>query len=528
MTWLVNVPFTRVREKPALNWKGDSNCLNSIEASECRYSFVRIHEEMTGIKVILGQAIWSWDVSYKCTVSSGVDKIGLAGLVFSYVALSSHAGISCASVSGIAESVYSRVPDFITPDSDNIGTPFFKRIKTACISDSPTKDYKRRKNNGEIINTPVSNRKVDMEVQYDSYATPPKLAVSRGNFVYGVLTVYVAAYQSKCCPPTEDLCLAEFAAIKDQSVVSTTNYIDIAVNNAFGNINSGAYNYFEEVGEFKETFEFITKKFSYIASLIKAARKGQFFKVAPKTWKKFTRKAKLAARRNGTSLSYERSNMMIDIASSAWLELRFAIRPLIYSVEDAIKLHNEGLKKQNPRLTSNHAIGGSGTSLDITETTSNGVKTVTSIDISSHRLAVGGVLFQTITNQNTMRRLGFTNFAGTLWELTFLSWAADYFVDLSGFFYHFTPNVGVRPLTAWASWKDDITVTKTIHRYDIADNMLIDTVKFITTINSYNRRPVIGPGFFNVNIDIDINKVLDLATLFRVMSRRGSTNQLHL
>jgi hypothetical protein len=116
-----------------------------------------------------------------------------------------------------------------------------------------------------------------------------------------------------------------------------------------------------------------------------------------------------------------------------------------------------------------------------------------------------------------MRTLGFTNIAGTAWELTFLSWAVDYFINLDGLLYHLTPDIGVNQLAAWSGTDDDIKITTQVHRYSANDNTLLDTVTYVTNKNVYKREPVTSPSYLTLDINLDIYKLTDLAALFRVL-----------
>jgi hypothetical protein len=320
-------------------------------------------------------------------------------------------------------------------------------------------------------------------------------------------------------PPSDTAVGLEWSQQRSVSHQDTRPVLDIAINKAYGNINSGSFSYLEEIGESKETVAYFASVFERIASMVKAVKRGKWKEIVPKTYNKAKRQARRAAKRNGTTFAYEYSKATADFLSDAWLELRFAIRPLIYSAEDAIKLYNEGLDAKHGRIVSNHGEKDRFIDSNVSISEVDGIKTIRKYQVSSDRLAIGGVLLDVDTSPATLRELGFTNLAGAAWELLFLSWAADYFVDLSGLLYHLTPNVGVTPLTAWGSTRDFIKVTTEIRRYQVSDNLPIDTVKYITHIERYNRVPVTTPGFINIDVNLDIHKIADLAALYNALRR---------
>jgi hypothetical protein len=409
-----------------------------------------------------------------------------------------------------------RIPG-TTEESSYLSTRDFREIH-----DVKTPNFKKRINAGEVINNPCDNFKVKQWCFYKHHPalpTPIPSVVNNQNtatFLDGQISMPNVPMP---VPPSDTAVGLEWSQQRSVSHQDTRPVLDIAINKAYGNINSGSFSYLEEIGESKETVAYFASVFERIASMVKAVKRGKWKEIVPKTYNKAKRQARRAAKRNGTTFAYEYSKATADFLSDAWLELRFAIRPLIYSAEDAIKLYNEGLDAKHGRIVSNHGEKDRFIDSNVSISEVDGIKTIRKYQVSSDRLAIGGVLLDVDTSPATLRELGFTNLAGAAWELLFLSWAADYFVDLSGLLYHLTPNVGVTPLTAWGSTRDFIKVTTEIRRYQVSDNLPIDTVKYITHIERYNRVPVTTPGFINIDVNLDIHKIADLAALYNALRR---------
>lgn len=397
-------------------------------------------------------------------------------------------------------------------------------LVNAKIEDNPTKNFKKIIAAGGIVNTAARNTKNDTRVVYSKFDVPTAVEncyveKSQGNYsryLTGIVgsPASVPAFQ----PPTEALVRqAEADAASLASAEGTARQEE--VNKAFGKVNAGTYEYLVELAEMPETLGYLASTFTRIASMMKSIKRGHYKDFAPRTYRKLNRKAKRLARKNGTSHHREREKIIADFAGDAWMELRFGVRPLVYGVDAAIEHYNAKAREDHKRITVNSRNSTPITGGTVTSTTVGDIKTVVNDEWVGVQLACAGVLLQVDTSRATIRDLGFTNISGALWELTFASWAVDYFVNLDGLLYHLTPNVGVKPLTSWSSVKREVKLTRTITRYSVADDILIDTTRVVANSEYYSRLPNTPPGFIFMDIDLDFMKALDLAGLFRGVQR---------
>lgn len=179
-----------------------------------------------------------------------------------------------------------------------------------------------------------------------------------------------------------------------------------------------------------------------------------------------------------------------------------------------IDLFNKGLKEETGRFTECKVEKGTDSNT-ITEVSSiNGIRTEHVLSTYVHRKAVGGVHVTVNPSMATMRQLGFTDLAGTAWELTFLSWAADYFGCSSGLFYYMSPKIGVEVNGAWGSTLDNINCVSRISRYSVETGELIDKTEISSVRSLFHRFPVDGPSGYVLDINLDIYKLADLAALY--------------
>jgi len=402
--------------------------------------------------------------------------------------------------------------------------------KDSEISDVPTHNFKKKFSDGQVINNPVYHRKTDFKVERSLHASLTRKYTGTVQYGYGQNDLKCLGALNpeyiEVLPPTD----VEIENIRTEHLdISHVGFLDIkqtAINAAFGKVNKGAFAYLEELGEGAETVQYIASVFSRIGSMFKAVRRGHWKGVVPRTYKAAVKRAKARSKQNGTSYEKELGLAILDFSANAWMELRFAIRPLMFSVEDAIKLHQEGIGEHSGRSVQNYRLMGVGADSSTTEVEFSDYTTTTTTIVETHRTATAGVLINILASVAKMRTLGFTNIAGTFWELTFLSWAADYFANLDGLLYHLTPDIGVDVLTAWSGTLDEIKVSTIVVRRANTDNRVLDIVEYSTTNDVYLREPIDGPSLITLDVDLDVYKLADLGALFYGLLRSADTKGL--
>lgn len=409
-------------------------------------------------------------------------------------------------------------PSYISSLKSNTVT-YSQKEDVRQISDVPVKDFKKRMAAGDIINNPVLNDKKLTLVFHEFNSQKPQ-----GSWIvtpwHGNLYIQVAA-KSGCeplaLPAFEDHTTIVVDALRAVEPKENNKGATV-INKSFANLNNGALTLAVEIGERKETFAYIVTVINRVATLIEFARHGDWKAAAPKAYKKFMRKANRLATKNGTHVAFEASKLIVDFLASFWLEVRFAIRPLIIGAEQAVDAYNKGLEVKSRRFTEN--------SMDMiptfktwkTESTVGGHVVNTVYSVAREDFFFAGVLADVDLSTAHIRELGFTNLAGTMWELTFLSWALDYFVNTDGFFYHLTPNLGVSPLAAWSTTKTVRNATAEV-TYTKPDGTFVMKTKISLVDEHYNRIPITSPSLIHLDVDLDVSKITDLAALIRVLTR---------
>nr|UJQ84869.1 MAG: hypothetical protein 1 [Leviviridae sp.] len=111
-----------------------------------------------------------------------------------------------------------------------------------------------------------------------------------------------------------------------------------AVNQAFKNMDAADLEVLVALAESRSTFATFVSAANRLASIQRAIKKGKFYKIAPKTWKRYLADSKVSPRK------------ISDYFLDAWMEARYGWRPLIYDVNGALKALN-GDAALSPRST---------------------------------------------------------------------------------------------------------------------------------------------------------------------------------
>jgi hypothetical protein len=388
-------------------------------------------------------------------------------------------------------------------------------VKTETISDVEVPGWRSLINAGTVVNNPVTHSKLKAKFEYDAgKASKPEVSTYWTGYAWFNVNITGGGAQSALpyLINTEEKRDEFISDMLTQLIDNTSSLADNAVSDAFGKVNAGSYEYLVELAEGRETIAYLNTVVQRLAKVVKAIKSGKFLSYAPKAYRKYKRLLKKGHN--------EFSKELLDVMSDAWMEARYAIRPLMISASDAVKLHNEGLKQLNDRITER----GQRTQQDretvrwdvqINDTT---VYEYYLVNTFRHE-ARAGVLIQLNQAFTDMRLLGLTNLASTGWEVIPFSFVLDWFTNIQGLLYSITPNIGVTPLASWVT-------TKKCHLLQgnvavVQDGEYIESMSFNIEVDTYLRQVVESPSFINLDINLDIYKLLDLEAIALGFTRKG-------
>lgn len=295
--------------------------------------------------------------------------------------------------------------------------------------------------------------------------------------------------------------------VSELPLLNTHSYQN-AVNSAFGNIDEAILDVPVMIGEAKSTYNTVVSGISRILNLIKSIKSGNFRRIAPKTYKRF--KTRL---RSGES----RFSILTDLFSDAWLEARYAIRPIVIDIENSLKLLN-GASTITPRQTFRGYDLVSEDKVDIEKTIIHGDYTYritgTLDKVCTSR---AGALCELRLDTGRGNDFGLFNITTTFVELIPLSFIFQWFFNIGGFLRQFNPNPTYRSIGSWASRETlffgflDVTVSH--------PSSPQNTYTIRVDSEAKDRKPNVEETFISIDVNLDISKIMDLILITRKLAR---------
>nr|UJQ84902.1 MAG: hypothetical protein 1 [Leviviridae sp.] len=279
-----------------------------------------------------------------------------------------------------------------------------------------------------------------------------------------------------------------------------------AINNAYAAIDEAILELPTTAAEFHKTLDTIVSAMIKLAKIVKAIKSGKFLEYASRTYKRMQDDIK-----SGKFKDYA------DYAADAWLEARYAWRPLIYDANNVIKLLKSE-KTLQPRQTFRGFDGDEDSLFVSTSLDDSGYVTQVDLDIvqiSGHR---AGFLCQTSFEAALNHQLGVFNVATAAWDLVPFSFVVDWFINIGGILRTLNPNPIFKTIGSWVVSTSHFEVNGTV-TYTLPDTSTESTT-FRATRRIKERIPDVGARYANLDVNLDIPKLVDgLALLLRASLR---------
>lgn len=280
-----------------------------------------------------------------------------------------------------------------------------------------------------------------------------------------------------------------------------------AVNAAYSNINDAAFDLPVFIGERKETLKLFTTTLRRVAGVIDCVKKGNFSKLAPSTYNKWQSK------RSGRTPTSE-------IISDAWLEARYAWRPLI---GDAVSLANllSASSKFTPRQTF-RAFRSDSSDDDFAFNGTTTFGTAGSVSYSIDESATtalaarAGFLCECSAGDSVLRDFGLLNPAGAVWDLVPYSFVIDRFVNIRSLISQLGSLGRIRSLGSWVTLSSVTDLAGTIEMTHASGPT--EELRFLYSKTRKAREVDVGPKFsLNFDLNIDLTFIADaFALLWRL------------
>lgn len=280
--------------------------------------------------------------------------------------------------------------------------------------DVVTPQFKLRSARGEIINSPM------MSCEFESYVTPG-LASGKGqcstldSYTLGMVIPTPSVY-SLGRNPNYDTMLAPYSSDRD-----------VAIAQSFANVDESEIAALASLGEMPETLRWIASiylRFNRLLSMLLGKR------------------LKKKRKKNGS---------VIDGVSDYWLEFRYAIRPLVFEMQQALTALQAAIQK-NSRKTArgwNRDIQAPKTTLEMIESPLEFLWPVVHVQTYQHNYRAG-VLYNIESDINGLLSVwGLDQPLEAAWELTRLSFVFDWFFNVGDIISSWSINPSLRVLTNW-------------------------------------------------------------------------------
>jgi len=187
------------------------------------------------------------------------------------------------------------------------------------------------------------------------------------------------------------------------------------------------------LGELPETIQYFRKTINSAVGFYRAVKRGDLAGVK--------RAARRAIRRAGKDPRRE-LHRRGGQAADKWLEWRYAISPLVYDLDDALKAL---YSKRAVQITRRSAGGASGQSRQVIRESERMV----SLEATWQSRCVA--YYRVNPNAESFKKLGLINLAATLWELTPLSFVVDWLIPIGRYVGTLDAMMGVSVLSSTTS-----------------------------------------------------------------------------
>lgn len=194
--------------------------------------------------------------------------------------------------------------------------------------------------------------------------------------------------------------------------------------------------------------------------------------------------------------------------ADAWLEARYAIRPLLIDIENTYAYLTGGkVTKRQDRYTYRKREGNSYAG---TAVISVGGQPVT-VNFSVEKTARAGVLSQAVIGVPGSN-FGFMNWASIAFEKVKYSFIAAWILDFGGLLYRLNPNLTMKPLAVWTTEVSSVSYVATME-VDTPNGKQLTTSSGMYREKSRNPVTDMQPPLITLAINIDGYKLLDLVSI---------------
>jgi hypothetical protein len=282
---------------------------------------------------------------------------------------------------------------------------------------------------------------------------------------------------------------------------------EIAITAAWADVDQSEMLAYASIGELPETIRWVADCFRRLIKVLALFR---------------ARKVKLALKRQ-----FLKPVQMADALASFWLEMRYAVRPLMFEMEQLIASIQAETRPKRFTARGFHEV------FDVSETSHeenivHSKEYVTDTCVTSRSSSYrAGVLYEIGINEgNWIEVFGLDKPLESIYELTKLSFVLDWFLNVGNLLGSWTVSSNLTPRGSWLT--ENHTITKVITGSGSRQNRANHTVTGeatdygITKETHILKRRTISPDkpvYPHIDINLNVAKLVDLAAIARSIYR---------
>lgn len=381
-------------------------------------------------------------------------------------------------------------------------------VDEQTMTDVVTKGYNKRRKQGELIFSPMDSHKLEISITGNSSTAPANASFTNYEFGSGSNGdgVYYARYEFTAPPTTPLDSLYIQNAIEKALPAPYDINVQDAINNAFGNINVGQLQALVMAGEGRETLRHLAHTFRRFVGIFRALKKGRWSRLAPRTLRKYRRQR-----------GYKKALALLDFFGEAWMEARYAWRPLLIDAHHAIKLL-QGKGLLTPRQTFrgyNFYDDSSYQNFFVQNELGQHVQVYGQLVHST--LANAGVLCEATTEIPSLAQVSGLNLADAAWDLIPFSFVVDWFLNIGGLLYNLRPSGSYKVRGQWVTVTDTATFAGSLTV--VHGDGTQEVAHF--QCNRVSKTRTIGQPetLFSLRLDLDFAKIIDSLVILRNLRR---------
>lgn len=391
------------------------------------------------------------------------------------------------------------VTDFHISTMHDVVTPNWKELaKQGKFTFSPMSKETFEGRAEHVLHASKGSSSVDF-----SYATPYQKKVNVSKNLYGIAYIKPAITQSSK-PSIAGFTQDDIMLVKDdlrrRFIADRAKCTDIANSKSKSDFTAADLDALISIAEAPDTIKTFLKLANKAHAIYKSAKDGTWRRYAPKLWRRLKR-------HKVDPSQYART---IDGMSDIWLEMRYAIRPIIYDIIGIMKV----LDGSEP-LTEHQSYNGfHSENFDEVDTPvlySDGSATDMMLTHYSETTGKAGILAELVNDDPGLKKkLGLTNFGSLIWDKITFSFVAGWFVDVGQLLYDMNPSVVYREKGSWVTTRTSCTF-EVAREYASGESTNIVLLK---GIYDFTER-IIAPEsrYFTLETKLNALKITDLLAL---------------